>query len=117
MANRFAVNKPALSGYFRTDPLLQAALRGVTEALKASAEANSPVRTGYFQERFHVRKYRGGYRLYNRDPFAHLVEYGSVKNPPYSPIRRAVRSSPVRSRFVDPGRSSKAQDKYAAGGP
>ena len=117
MANRVSVNRAALSANFRTDPRPQGALRGATEALKVSAEANSPVRSGYFKKSFHIRKYRGGYRLYNRDPFAHLVEYGSVKNPPYSPIRRAIRTSPVRARFVDPGRSSKAQDKYDASGP
>lgn len=26
------------------------------------------------------------------DPFAHLIEYGSVNNPPYAPLRRAVRN-------------------------
>lgn len=28
--------------------------------------------------------------VYSEDPFAHLIEWGSVKNPAYAPLRRAV---------------------------
>jgi hypothetical protein len=36
------------------------------------------------------------------DPFFHLVEWGSVNNPPYAPIRRAVRAAGLRLEETGP---------------
>jgi hypothetical protein len=35
-------------------------------------------------------------RVVNTDHGAHLDEYGSAKNPPYSPLRRSVRAAGLR---------------------
>lgn len=35
------------------------------------------------------------------DPFGHLVEWGSVNNPPYAPIRRGVELAGLRLEEID----------------
>lgn len=107
---RVSVDRAAITKYFATDPGAQAALRVVAEQYKGVVEEASPVGTsapwgkfggvhGYFKRRFHVRGFRGGFRVYNRDAFAHLVEYGSVNNPAYAPFRRALRTFSGRSKI------------------
>ena len=97
---RVVIDQRAIDRYFRTDPVPQAALGEIAGAYKETAEQASPVgrstwfgraiRHGWFKGAFHVRRFRGGWRVYNRDAFAHLVEYGSVNNPVYAPMRRAL---------------------------
>lgn len=41
--------------------------------------------------------------VYSTDPFWHLIEFGSVNNPPYAPMRRAVLRRGLR--FRDTGRN------------
>lgn len=47
-------------------------------------------------------------RLLTTDPAGHIVEWGSINNPPYAPLRRAAES--VGASYVDDktGRSSEA---------
>src|SRR5262245_59522217 len=43
-----------------------------------------------------------GRRLLTDDPAGHLIEWGSVNNPPYAPLRRSIEA--VGARFIDDGR-------------
>lgn len=95
---RVEINGGSMATFLATDPTMQTLLRGRTEAVTTQAEANAPVKTGYFRRHFEMRPYRGGFRVWDTDPFAHLVEWGSINNPAYAPIRRAVRSSGLRYR-------------------
>jgi hypothetical protein len=52
--------------------------------------------SGYYRRHFELNRYRGGWRVRNTDPFAHLVEWGSINNSAYAPIRRAIRTSGLR---------------------
>lgn len=66
------------------DRAMNTAAVAVHEAAEAIAET---VRhTGYYKRKLKRR----GNRVIAGDPFWHLVEYGSVHNPPYAPLRRGV---------------------------
>ena len=60
------------------------------DEVKSQEEAIAPDVTGFYEEHFVMFRYGRGYRVGNRDPFAHLVEWGSVNNEPYAPLRRGV---------------------------
>jgi hypothetical protein len=63
--------------------------------IKIAAEPSR--NTGYFIRRIVPI----GSRVHLHDNFWHLVEYGSVNNPPYAPARRGVVMAGLR--FVDDG--------------
>lgn len=72
--------------------------RELARYIKIAAEPSR--NTGYY-----IRKITPlGGRVWLRDNFWHLVEYGSVNNPPYAPVRRGVLLAGMR--FVDDGTSS-----------
>jgi hypothetical protein len=50
-----------------------------------------PMRHGWFKESINLTQFRTWVRVYSDDPFAHLVEWGSAKNPAYAPFRRTLR--------------------------
>lgn len=118
---RVVINRSAMTAFVNTDPGMQRALSDRANALMSEAIANSPVgatrsrlpvrggrksktkstgpltgASGYFRRHFELRRYRGGWRIWNTDAFAHLVEWGSVNNATYAPLRRAIRSSGLR---------------------
>lgn len=65
--------------------------------VRREAEGIAPDHTGYYKERFTmVRAGARGYRVGNRDFAAHLVEWGSVNNEPYAPLRRGVAAAGLR---------------------
>jgi hypothetical protein len=82
----------------RGQPQFQAAIGRITQEVGAAVRmAAEPSRhTGYFIRKITVI----GNRVELRDPFWHLVEYGSRKNPAYAPARRGVRMAGLR--FNDP---------------
>lgn len=103
MAVRAFVDRKALSEYLYTNTAAVAQLQATAEAFKDGVDQASPhgrslswpgrrpIRHGWFQESLTVRKFRHYWRVEAQDPFAWLVEYGSVNNPPYSPFRRTLR--------------------------
>lgn len=116
---RVEIDEKAIGDYFRTDPLAQAALLEAAEAYREAAREATPrghsvgtfktigkgprriivpahprtgggARHGWAAAAFHVRPFRGGFRVYNRFRMFHLIEYGSVNNVAYAPMRRAL---------------------------
>lgn len=83
--------------------------RGMRDAAAAIADQvrhEAPERTGYYARR--VRHGSGDEVdgaatavVYTLDEFWHLVEYGSLTNHPYAPMRRGVEAAGAR--FHDPG--------------
>lgn len=70
------------------------------EALSAAQQiARSIRRTGDYEASLEV----DGARLLSTDPAAHLIEWGSQKNPAHAPLRKAVEQ--VGARYVDTGRA------------
>jgi hypothetical protein len=102
MATKVVVNDGTLNQFLRTDPTMQTALGVVATAIEETAirvapygksrswPMGRPMRHGWYKAAFVVRKVTGGWQVWNEDPFAHLVEWGSIKNPIYAPIRGAV---------------------------
>lgn len=37
-----------------------------------------------------------GHTVVSSDPFAHLIEFGSINNPPYAPFRRGIGAAGLR---------------------
>jgi hypothetical protein len=66
-----------------------------------------PYRHGFAKRgAYHVRPFRGGFRVYTRERFAHIIEYGSAFSPVYSPMRRALRAIRAGRVVINPGKSS-----------
>lgn len=86
---------PLLRRELESQPEFQQTMRDAADAVKDSAERNSPIgETGDYIHGFTIaaRPLRVG----NRDFAAHMVEWGSVNNPPYAPLRRGVRAAGLR---------------------
>jgi hypothetical protein len=103
VAVRVKINEPMLAAQLEANPAAQAALRGTAGAVEGSVVAMAPygvslswpwrrpMRHGWFKRSIHLTPFRTWWRIYSDDPFGHLVEWGSSKNPPYAPFRRTLR--------------------------
>ena len=78
------------------DPDLLAKLAPHARAVAEQARQLAPDETGAYRRSIQV----DGNRVLTTDPFGHLVEWGSVHNPAYAPLRRAIRAAGLR---FDPG--------------
>lgn len=64
------------------------------QAVKSAAEAAAPGGgTGGYRRRFVVVEDDGKVSVGNTDIAAHLIEWGSSKNPPHAPLRRGVEAA------------------------
>lgn len=55
-----------------------------------AARRNTPRKTGTAQRSIAITYEDGVYRVGGFDPFFHLIEFGSIHNPAYAPLRRGV---------------------------
>lgn len=65
----------------------------LVRAIHASAPTGG---TGAYSASVAVDASGGEVRVITTDPFWHLIEFGSMNNPPYAPIRRGVRAAGLR---------------------
>ncbi len=81
----------------RGQPEFRAVLAATARELEGAIVffAGTFAETGHYARSVTAR----GNRVELRDIAWHIIEYGSVKNPPYAPVRRAVRAAGLR--FVD----------------
>lgn len=70
------------------DAFMAAKATDLVRAIRAGA----PNASGYFRRSLGS----DGNVVYTTDPFWHLIESGSVHNPPYAPFRRGVRAAGLR---------------------
>lgn len=127
---RVVVDEKAVRRFVSETPEVKAALMGVAEQYKETASQatpkgrstgqfrwlphgglvgpfGKPYRHGFAKVSYHVRPFRSGLRVYTRDRFAHLIEYGSLFNPVYAPMRRALFAFKRGGRVVvNPSKSS-----------
>lgn len=92
----FKPNRKALAKLRRT-PEHKAMLRAHAERVKDHAERESPI--GESEDYIHsfvITETPTAVRVGNRDFAAHLIEWGSVNNPPWAPLRRGVRAAGLR---------------------
>ena len=98
MATTFQPN-PELKRELGRDPRVRQILNGhAEEALTAAQAIAAGFRnTGAYEQSLAVR----GATLLTTDFAGHMVEFGSVNNPPYAPLRRAAEQ--VGAKVVDTG--------------
>ncbi len=72
---------------------MAAEVRRAADAIKAKAEQIAPRTTSYYEKHFVVVEGDGPTKVGNTDFAAHMVEWGSVNNVAYAPLRRAVRAA------------------------
>jgi len=90
---------PALIAELEAEGVVDALAHSAAEAAKEEAEAIAPRgETGRYTDSFVVTKSDAGWALGNTDFAAHWVEWGSVNNPPYAPLRRAVQATGLHLR-------------------
>lgn len=92
---------PNLVRELAREPWAREMLQENVDAVKTGAERNSPLGSDFvgYQGRFKTRVSTATGTVGNTDVAAHLIEYGSVNNPPYAPLRRGVSAAGLR--FVD----------------
>lgn len=108
---KVVIHQARLREWLYTNPGAQAGLLGTAEAVQEAVKAEAPVgvslswpkkvpgepwirrpmRHGRFRDSIRLRKKPTGYRVVSLDAFAHLIEWGSAKNPIYAPFRRVLR--------------------------
>jgi hypothetical protein len=107
---RVSINPTAMAAWLETNGGAQSGLATSTKAIEAQVQQAAPVgvslswpkklpgerwirrpmKHGRFKKSIHAEKTRGGWRVLSDDPFAWLIEWGSVKNHPYSVFRRVM---------------------------
>jgi len=99
MPMRFIPN-PHFTEELKVQPLYKAALEAAANAAKENAEQVAPRgETGYYESAFVVfQDDDGNWVLGNTDFAAHWVEWGSVNNPAYAPLRRGVQAAGLHLR-------------------
>lgn len=94
MASKFTLN-PNAAAELGSSPEMTAEMQRTADALIAAAAGNSPSHD--FADTLEVLEVSAGKNgnvitVGTRWPFGHLIEWGSSKNPPYAPLRKAVSS-------------------------
>jgi hypothetical protein len=89
--SRFKRN-PGLVKQLAREPWAREMLRENAEAVEREAKRNSPLGSSFvgYYDRFVTRVHRDSATVGNQDFAAHLVEWGSINNPAYAPLRRGV---------------------------
>jgi len=83
---------PAFEEEIRAQPQHEKGMRTITKGVAKAVRNVAPERTGYYKRRVKA----DGTKVRARDVFWHLVEFGSIRNPPYGPLRRGVIAAGLR---------------------
>lgn len=75
-------------------PGMDAVLRSRAGLVRIGAYHAAPRKTGHYRRSLAVV----GHAVVAKDIAAHLIEWGSAKNPPYAPLRRGVLAAGLRFR-------------------
>jgi hypothetical protein len=93
MATRFEpAPRPRWENEIRSQPSYDAGMKLRTRTVATAVRIAAPEATGYYRRRIRVI----GHSVVATDPFGHLVEYGSVNNPAYAPLRRGTLAAGLR---------------------
>ena len=83
---------PRFVAELKRDPGVRSNLEDAAEKVAQGANSLTPHAPGSFTVEGEGETVTVG----STDPFMHLVEWGSVNNQPYAPLRRAVRAAGLR---------------------
>src|SRR4051812_16675366 len=98
MASRYVENRGWQIRVMK-GPLARAQIKDAANQTLASIILNTPVVTGEYQgyfeattttRRSQAADFSAAAKITTSDKIWHIIEYGSVNNPPYAPIRRGV---------------------------
>jgi hypothetical protein len=85
------IPNPAFDAEFQREALTRLGMVRVAEELKLVVETIAPVGpTGDYKNSIEAGEDAISAFVTTKDFAGHIVEWGSVNNPPYAPIRRAV---------------------------
>jgi hypothetical protein len=85
---------PRAIAELRLDPKYRLLRRAAARAAAEAARQVAPVgATGAYQRSIRVGEEGDVVAVTSSDAFAHLVEFGSVNNPAYAPLRRGARAA------------------------
>jgi hypothetical protein len=84
---------PRFPAAMRANPAFVAELVATGEEVKHKAEMIAPRETDHYARSFVVVEEHGQVRVGNRDVAAHLIEWGSIHNPPFGVLRRAAHAA------------------------
>jgi hypothetical protein len=86
------VPNPRLAAELAAAPEIHRQAAGHAQRLSPRGPGRGP----HFADSLRVADDGDDVRLESTDPFAHIIEFGSVNNPPYAPLRRGVRAAGLR---------------------
>lgn len=86
------MRNPKLEQEIKETPEYAAAMAEAAEFAAPAVRAVAPHVTGAYHGSIQVTENR----IETTDPFGHLIEFGSVHNPPYAPLRNGVRNAGFR---------------------
>ncbi len=75
------------------EPGVLNAIGEATEAVASAAQDAAPVGTGDYVDSIEHEVADGKGRVFTTDFAGHIVEWGSVNNPPYAPLRTGARNA------------------------
>ena len=83
---------PAFHSELEATPEFQAGERRIAVEVAKIVRAGAPRHSGAYKRSIRAR----GRLVVTTDAFWHVIEFGSVNNPPYAPFRRGVRAAGLR---------------------
>jgi len=89
MATQF-VPDPNLEQNLRDMSEMRRARLAVADQVVAAAEATAPERSGRYKRSLRAVSSGAEVRAESDDPAAHLIEFGSINNEAYAPLRRGA---------------------------
>ena len=102
---RFTNYRRQVEAEIAASPQVGAVLAGNARAIYDRVPRYMPGRrrSRPFVNRMYVTAEPGKARVGTTWKLAHIIEWGSINNPPYAPLRRATRSSGLRFRELGKG--------------
>lgn len=86
------MRNPNLERDLKAAPEYLAAMAQVATQAVQHVKNAAPDETGAFKRSLRASENR----VETTDPFGHIIEFGSVNNPPYAPLRTGVRAAGLR---------------------
>lgn len=84
------VPNPQLAEALKQEPEMTRALMSVADRIVTAARGEAPVKSGKYAARLRSVYDDGQVRAESFDPAGHLVEFGSINNEAYAPLRRGA---------------------------
>lgn len=93
---------PSFERDLRAQPEFKQCMRAAAESIVSAARAAAPDVTGAYRDSLQVVEDGDTIAAATTDRAGHLVEFGSVNNPAYAPLRRGTRAAGLRLEEAPP---------------